>query len=408
MKDPLADIQVDARQASWGLLAFGVFVVASLFTPLAGWVVFLTGMVAVIFLHELAHFVTAKKSGMKVTEFFIGFGPRVWSFRRGETEYGLKAIPAGGYCKIIGMTNLEDVPPEDEPRAYRSKKFLPKVIVAGAGSTMHFFLALLAMFVVLFAEGDIAEAEVTTTIDEVIADSAADQAGILPGDVLVAVDGQPIAEWSDLGDAVRDRPSEPATVTVMRDGVERDFPLTLGEEVINEETGEKRGLVGVTPEPDVPPLSIGGAVVEAPQYVWEIGSRSLGALAERFSPAGIGDYVDAVTGDESKDDARFLSPVGAENIASEALDDGWITLMGFFISINVFVGMLNLLPLLPFDGGHIAIATYERIASAIRRRPVQVDVEKLLPLTAAVVAVLGLIFLSSLFLDITRPIEDPF
>jgi membrane-associated protease RseP (regulator of RpoE activity) len=407
VKDPLAEIEVDRRSGSLGLIAFFAVAIVGLFTPMAGWIVFLAGMAAVIFMHELAHFVTAKKAGMKVTEFFVGFGPRLWSVRKGETEYGLKLVPAGGYCKIIGMTNLDDIDPVDEPRTYRSKKFLPKVIVAGAGSAMHFFLAFLAMFAVLLVEGNLAEVKATTTVDRVVEGTAADRAGIEPGDVLVSVDGAPINEFDDLGDLVEDRAGDVATVVVMRDGVEESFTVTIGE-TTDEQTGQKKGLLGVGPEAYVPELSVGGALIEAPKQLWEVGSHSVGALAERFSPSGISDYVDAVTGDESKDDERFISAVGAQDLAEEALEDGWVTLMGFFIAINVFVGLFNLLPVLPFDGGHIAIATYEKIASMITRRKVVVDVEKLLPLTATVVAILGLIFLSSLFLDVARPIEPPY
>ena len=107
-----------------------------------------------IMLHEFGHFVAAKRSGMKVTEFFVGFGPRLWSVTRGETEYGVKAIPLGGYCRIIGMTNLEEVEPEDEPRAYRNKRTGPKVLVAAAGPAVHFLIALVLMFAVLFFAGD--------------------------------------------------------------------------------------------------------------------------------------------------------------------------------------------------------------------------------------------------------------
>src|SRR4029079_19291502 len=94
-----------------------------------------------IVLHELGHFLTAKKAGMKCTEFFIGFGPRIWSFRRGETEYGVKAIPAGAYVKIIGMNHLEEVDPSDEERTYRRKPFWRRLSVAVGGSTMHFLIA---------------------------------------------------------------------------------------------------------------------------------------------------------------------------------------------------------------------------------------------------------------------------
>src|SRR5207253_5246298 len=106
----------------------------------------IVALFVMIMLHELGHFLAANRSGMKVTEFFIGFGPRIWSIKRGETEYGVKAVLLGGYCRIIGMTNLEDVAPEDEPRAYRSKGYFARVLVAAAGPAVHFVIALVLMF----------------------------------------------------------------------------------------------------------------------------------------------------------------------------------------------------------------------------------------------------------------------
>src|SRR5262249_20659731 len=152
----------------------------------------------IILLHEAAHFFTAKRAGMKVTEFFVGFGPRIWSIQRGETEYGIKAFPLGGYCKIIGMTNLEEVAPEDESRAYRSKPYHSKVIVAGAGSAMHFALALVLMIGVLVIAGNYHDSALTTTIDQVSANSPAAVAGLQQGDKLLAVDGKAIPSWDDL------------------------------------------------------------------------------------------------------------------------------------------------------------------------------------------------------------------
>jgi membrane-associated protease RseP (regulator of RpoE activity) len=128
-----------------------------------------------------------------------------------------------------------------------------------------------------------------------------------------------------------------------------------------------------------------------------------------FSFSGISNYFDNIQGNQNADpNQRFLSPVGFGRVANQAVNDGWVTVLGLLIAINVFVGLFNLVPLLPFDGGHIAIATYERIASAFRGRRVQVDVAKLLPLTVVVIGVLGFIALSSIFLDISRPIQNPF
>jgi membrane-associated protease RseP (regulator of RpoE activity) len=154
-----------------------------------------------------------------------------------------------------------------------------------------------------------------------------------------------------------------------------------------------------------------GSIVEAPRQVAGLGWDSVKAIGGMFSPAGVSNYFRILSGDESSktnQQNRFVSPVGVANVASNAVKAGWVDVFLLLISINIFVGLFNLLPLLPFDGGHIAIAVYENIASKVRRRKVQVDAAKLLPITVAVLAVLGFIFLSSVFLDITHPLANPF
>jgi len=419
VKDPLEQVEVPViRPRYWILTFIAVLVIALVLFPRAVAIVgVILALPFMIFLHELAHFVTAKRTGMKVTEFFVGFGPRLWSVQRGETEYGLKAIPLGGYCKIIGMTNLEEVPPADEPRAYRSKTFVPKVVVASAGSLMHFALALVLMFAVLVVAGDYADTKQTTTIDVVESGGPAAEAGVRPGDHLVAVDGTPIENCDDLRPQLRGHVGDTMTFTVERDGEQRDLPVVLGVHPQAKQFPEELkgvGYAGIAPTLDIPSVGIGSALVDSPREVWDVGGASLGAHGNRFSPSGISDYWKVLTNDgkeadqEQADSERFVSVVGFGRLAVQATESGWVQVAYLLILLNVFVGLFNLVPLLPFDGGHIAIATYEKVASAIRRRPVQVDVAKLLPITAVVMAVLAFVFLSSLFLDITRPIENPF
>jgi membrane-associated protease RseP (regulator of RpoE activity) len=428
VKDPLEQVEIkQVRPAYWIALFVGLVVIAGFLFP--GAVAILGVILAlplIIFLHELAHFVTAKRTGMKVTEFFVGFGPRLWSVTRGETEYGLKAIPLGGYCKIIGMTNLDEVPPEDEPRAYRSKKYGPKVLVASAGSLMHFALALLLMFAILVVAGNRLEARYTTTIDQVTKDSPAQAAGIQPGDTLVAVDGVPIEHWEDLRPELKGHVGDEMTFTVVRDGEELDLPVKLAAHPDAATFPELKGVgyAGIAPDVVVPSVSFGAAFVESPKQVWNIGTESVSELGKRFSPSGISAYWHTLTdsntdqsdanagsgsGSSSSDDsARFVSIVGFGRLAVQATESGWVQVAILLVLLNVFVGIFNLVPLLPFDGGHIAIATYEKFASMVQRRPVRVDVAKLMPVTALVMAVLAFIFLSSLFLDIAHPIDNPF
>src|SRR5438067_1847636 len=174
MKDPLeeAGAEVDRRGATRILVLLVVALVA-LFVLDSGArtaILLVVGIVVMVMLHEAGHYAMAKRSGMKVTEYFLGFGPRLWSFRRGETEYGVKAIPAGGYVRIVGMSNVDEVDPADEERTYRAKPYRHRLGVAVAGSTMHFLIAGVLLFVV-FAVVGLPDAR--PVISQIVADSPA-------------------------------------------------------------------------------------------------------------------------------------------------------------------------------------------------------------------------------------------
>ena len=201
MKDPFEEVPLKARQAVLGsAVAIGVLVLLSLLYPTTMGTVGVLAffLIVVIGLHEFGHFYFAKRAGMKVTEFFIGFGPRLWSIQRGETEYGIKALPLGGYCKIIGMTNLEETDPADEDRTFRSKGLWAKVTTLLAGPASHFVLAAIMMWAVIGFHGDTSTAQQTTTVRDVVEGRAADKAGLKPGDVIVGFADQEIAEYKEL------------------------------------------------------------------------------------------------------------------------------------------------------------------------------------------------------------------
>jgi membrane-associated protease RseP (regulator of RpoE activity) len=406
VKDPITvEREVNPRRAIVTAVAALLLIVGllTLQPSVLGTIAVIMAFFVMIMLHELGHFVTAKRAGMKVTEFFVGFGPRIWSFRRGETEYGIKALPLGGYCRIVGMTNLEEVAPEDEDRTYRSKSYPARVVVAGAGSAVHFMIAFVLLFLVL-AFGNLVQA--TTTIGSIVPNEPAAAAGLQPGDRIQSIDGQTIRSWDDVPDVISDRGGQTVRFVVQRGEVFQSFYVHLATQ---DDQGTKRGFAGIGTQTKRVNTSIGDALVDTPGKIWNVTHVSVSALGKMFSFSGITNYFDTLQGDKNANsDQRFISPVGFGRVANQAVNDGWVTVLGLLIAINVFVGLFNLVPLLPFDGGHIAIATYERIATAVRGRRVQVDVAKLMPLTVAVIGVLGFIALSSLFLDISHPIQNPF
>ncbi|HLJ08594.1 MAG TPA: M50 family metallopeptidase [Acidimicrobiia bacterium] len=385
------------------VLVIGMAVLAFFRPQLAGTIGVLAAIVLMIMLHEAGHFVMAKRAGMKVTEFFLGFGPRLWSFRRGETEYGVKAIPAGGYVRIIGMSNLDVVEPADEERTYRAKPYHDRLGVAVAGSTMHFILAFLLLLAVYALVGIPAARPI---IQQIVPDSPAQHSDFRVGDRIVAVNGVAIKTWEDIPTYVQAHGESELTFTVIHKGSTQrtDVVLRPRAETVD---GKQVPRVGIGPEQYLQTKPLPSAVMttatDLPKFMWE----TLKALGGLFSPHGIENYGHLLQGKAGNQNNRLLSPVGATKVASQAVQDGWGAVLMFLFAINVFVGIFNMVPLLPLDGGHVAIATYEKIASSIKRRRVQVDVQKLMPITAAVLAVLVVLGLSALYLDIVRPVSSP-
>jgi membrane-associated protease RseP (regulator of RpoE activity) len=395
-----------------------------------GWpvLVVILGIVVMIFLHELGHYLTAKWAGMKVTEFFIGFGPKIWSFRRGETEYGVKVVPAGAYVRIIGMNNLDDVDPVDEPRTYRQKSFPKRLLVVSAGSLMHFAQAFVLLVILLGVVGfpgrSIAnppDRAPSWQIDTVLRNSAAEEAGLREDDLIVAVDGQAVSRYDELSDALaRAEVGEDVQLTVERGGVERTVEARLRPRPADEggETGSPFLGVGTSKHFSDEPIGLGTAVVRAPGEMVRFTGQTFGAMAGFFSPRGISDFANNVgeannpdsdsggsgSGSSADDNDRLISIIGVVQLGSQDVENRAAFLLALFFSLNMFIGIFNMLPLLPLDGGHAAVAIYERI----RSRPGRVyhaDFAKLLPLTYAVVMGLVVLGVTAMYLDIVDPIS---
>jgi membrane-associated protease RseP (regulator of RpoE activity) len=425
------------------------------------WLVFAVGLIFAIFMHELGHFMTARWTGMKATQFFIGFGPRVWSFRRGETEYGVRALPLGAFVRIIGMNNMEEVDPADEQRTYRVKSYPKRLLVISAGSIMHMLIAIVLLFIVYVADGESVQrdgAEVSAgSTEQPSVTGAALAAGMQPGDVVLSIDGAPVAAPTDLGAAVRTHaPGETVGVTVLRDGEAVELSATLGSSLADDADivaidgipfGDTDGLlilsnsleaddvVGVevrrgdttdivpgrlvvdgnqvsvagttllgvstgayfeTIEHSVPAAAF-NAVIDIGPTSWEMTK----GVVKVLNPVNIFTHV-AGTNDDLA--TRPTTLVGVTSVSDDVGESqGLVGILYLLAVLNVFVGVFNMFPLLPLDGGHAAVATYERLRERNGER-YYADVAKLMPFAMAVVTVLGFLFLSGLYLDITSPI----
>lgn len=406
----------DSRTPARGLLQVVVVVAALVLLAVAchavDLLVVIAAIVAMIMIHELGHFATAKWSHMKVTEYFLGFGPRVWSVRRGETEYGIRAIPAGGFVKIIGMTSAEQVDPVDEPRTYRQQPFHNRLMVALAGSFMHVVMAFVVIWAALVFIG-VSRTDTSVVQFSPVAHGVdpARSAGVRVGDDIVSVDGRAVTTASQLQRIIALHAGVPITIVV-----ERGHPahrVTLRATPIHAPGSTTPARIGIVigggPAVGVGPVhAVGTAGVDLGHVV----TATAVALGRTFSPHGLQSFFDQLDNSKAADVAarngtRPESIVGAIRTATEGAQGGVGPMLEVLVDIIIGVGIINLFPMLPLDGGHVLIAVYERIRSR-RGRSYHADVTKLLPVANAFVLFLVIFVACAVFLDITHPLANPF
>ena len=396
-----------------------------------GVVLFAVGIGISVALHEAGHMWTAKSFGMKVRRYYIGFGPRIFSFRRGETEYGLKWIPAGGFCDIAGMTALDPVTVEEAPRAFFRKKTWQRVVVLCAGSAMHFILGVVLLYILAVSSGlpNMSTAAIAGNTSCVPATqnavslelspcsaaepSPAQVAGIQPGDQILSVAGTPTPSWTDAVAVIR-KQSGVTPFVLERDGRQ----LTVQVDVVTVQRTDPAAQPGQHNQ-----LSAAGAIGLSPLLRVEYGP--LAAVPGTFKytgylfgatwqglmmfPEKVPAVLRAIAGEQDMD--RPVSVVGVSIIGGDAVDQGqWALFLMLLAVFNFFIGVFNLLPLLPLDGGHVAVNLYERVRDSVRRRLGKaamppVDYTRLLPVTYAFVLVLGAISLLTITADIVNPIR---
>lgn len=475
-----------------GLAALGVFLgLPVLFLVVA--------LILSIFLHEMGHFLVARRSGMLVTEFFIGMGPRIWSFRRGEVEYGLKAFPLGAYVRIVGMSNMEDVGTVPESRTFRSKNYPRRLATVVAGPAVNISIGIV-LFFALFVTTGLSDPD-DWGVGRVVDGGAAQAAGVQAGDRIVSVNGEPVGDWDGFTSQLDDRAGQSVDLQVVRDGqtinttaqlgwalsaagvaaLPTDPALPVGAQVLSVDGQEitsydqlvaalsgtgtatvdvevgggtyraemplpvtmpadgARGFLGVSMGSNpAAPVGALSAVGKSVGMVGEVTDGMFAFLGRLFSPSGLVEYSRLFTGGsddatpatdgtlvplESVGDAapiaprsgvtsqqeaeiRPLSLIGIVQVGDQLSGVSGLESMIFLLAmVNVFLGLINLVPLLPFDGGHAVVATYEAVRGAIARRPYRVDVAKLMPLTYVVVFVLLGLGLSAMYLDIVDPVQ---
>ena len=420
-----------------------------------------------IALHELGHLVPAKRFGVRVSEYMIGFGPTLWSRLRGETRYGVKAVPLGGYIRMIGMlppgkddpegtarsmttgrfavmvadarrASMEEIEPGDENRVFYRLPVRKRVTIMLGGPLMNLVFAFVLFGIVLVGIGlpqpSLQVGSVvacTPTVERptgeplpsgncptgtVTAPAAA--AGLLAGDRVVAVDGAAVSAWDEVTSWIRERPGQSATLSVERDGQALEIPVTVAlvERPVYDDAGEPTGettasgFIGVRPSVEF----VAQPIWFVPVYMWDLTVQSVQALITL--PIRLYELVsETLIGGQDRSIESPVSVVGASRLGGEiaAMDSPMeakiATFLGLAASLNLFLFLFNLLPILPLDGGHIAGATYEaarRWLARIRHRPDPgpVDTARLLPVAYVVAGVLLAMGVVVIWADLVKPI----
>ncbi|MCD5347624.1 RIP metalloprotease [Agromyces sp. S2-1-8] len=430
-----------------------------------GVAIIVVGLAVSIGLHEIGHLVPAKLFGVKVTQYMIGFGPTVWSRRKGETEYGVKAIPLGGYISMIGMfppgrkgevkadstgffrglvqdardSSAESITPGDEDRAFYRLPVWKRIVVMFGGPFMNLVLATVLFGVLLMGFGVTQASTTVGTVSECALPATSERqtcepgdpkapgaaAGIEPGDRIVSVAGEPIDSWSESTAIIREHPGDPVALVVERDGAEVALtvtPMLSTQYAIGENGQVVKDASGAPVTVDVGFVGIGAASETVQQPITAVlpavGDQMNAVAGVIFNlPQRMVDVAQAAFGPEERDPNGPMSVVGVGRVAGEvaALDDVAVVdkaawMVGILAALNVMLFVFNMIPLLPLDGGHIAGALWEGIRRGFaklfhRPDPGPVDLAKLMPVTLAVVVVFGAMSALLIYADIVKPVS---
>lgn len=430
---------------------------------LLGISIFAIGLLLSIALHELGHMAPAKKFGVKVPQYMVGFGPTLWSRIKGETEYGIKAIPLGGYIRMIGMFPpnpkgvqdrehlgrmglmiesareevLSEIAPEDEPRTFYRLSVPKKLTVMFGGPFMNLVIATILFTISLSVIGRPA---VTTTVSEVVAcvptsanpngitstsgtceggvSTPASEIGLAAGDKLLTVNGLEISAWEDLGTAISNQAGNVVDVTYLTSSgetVTKNVEVAALESPVFSDTGEAtgefttRGFLGVSPGFDL----VQSPVSDVPGFMATVTTSSIAALFE--FPARVFGLAGDLFTETPRDPEGPVSVIGIGRISGQIASTEEVPtiykagdLITLLASVNLFLFVFNMVPVLPLDGGHIAGALYEgarRQIARLRRKPLPgpVDTAKMLPVAYAMSIVLLAMSAIVILADIIKP-----
>ncbi len=434
---------------------------------LVGVLVFVVGLLVSIALHEVGHMVPAKRFGVRVSQYMVGFGPTLWSRTRGETEYGIKGIPLGGYVRLIGMyppgdvvgakqpkgriaelvadardASASEIRPGEDHRAFYRLSTPKKLVVMLGGPVMNLLIAVVLLAVVLMGFGVLTPTTQVAALSQCVlaADAPADAecgpadpvapalaAGFEPGDVVVAFDGAEISTWGALTERIRESGGRAVVATVERDGQRLDLTVTplLTERPVLDASGAavldatgapqtvRAGFLGVTPTSAMTPQPASAV----PSRVWDMVSQTVGVVVTL--PARVVDIVTTTVNGTPRDATsvvglvgvgRFAGEIAATDVEGYGLKERTADMLGMLAALNLALFAFNLIPLVPLDGGHVAGALWEggrRQIARLRgaREPRPADTARLMPLAYTVFVLLAGLGLVLVYADLVNPVR---
>ena len=353
-----------------------------------------------VVLHELGHYISAKRSKIAVSEFFVGFGPKLFSFKKNDTEYGLKALPLGGYVKIPGMDENEEVEGYEAEELFHTATWTKKLYIASSGIIVNFLLAWLILFSIFTFYG----VEQPTLEIETIGVSSVDPlteapssiAGLKVGDVITSFNGNEVNSWNELVSYIEVNPNKFVSIGYFRNNQSYLTTTTLESRMIS---NTESGYLGVSPKIQNQKLGIIESISATTLVEIEMTKAAVDGIFTLFSPQNLQTLLGTYSGEIIPDEARPLSPIGLAQAGNQIAEGGYVNLFTLLAFVNIFLAVFNSIPLVPLDGGRVVLALYEGITGK------KIPDRKLYPLAAVVIFVFIFLGITAFYLDITQPIK---
>ena len=352
-----------------------------------------------VVLHELGHFLAARRSNIAVTEFFVGFGPKLFSFKNKNTEYGLKAIPLGGYVKIPGMDESEETIGYEESQLFHQTKWTTKVYISLSGIIVNFIIAWIILFFVININGISRPTLEIFTIGASVLnndESPSEIAGLLPGDIIYEFNNYSVETWEELVLIIENNPNKNVEIKYLRNGNPYITQTTLEKRTVG---NIEYGYLGISPNIENLKPSLSESILYTFKTEYRMTVAAVEGIFTLLSPSNIKILLGTYSGEVVPDEVRPLSPIGLAQAGSQIASYGYTNLFSLLAFVNVFLAVFNSIPLIPLDGGRVLLALIEGLTGK------KISDKKMYPIAIVVIAVFIFLGITAFYLDLTQPIK---